>query len=204
MPNKIQIFNKDGSVTTYSSHDDLQNDYYTELLVDMDEPSLWLRLNTAKRIESYRLLIAPSFGNYICVRIDVDSSENVTVYHKVRSHDYTDENDRDIKGKLITNITKSLSIKKIRPLKKKLADINLWEMKEEDFPIVNPKNNVISTDGEDILIELVSTDGISFLLEHTKDKKYHMIDVPYINYGPIGPEILDQIAQLFIDLDRKH
>ena len=188
IPNSIKITNIDGSVLTYSSDDDLQNDYYTGLLIDMDEPSLWLRSNTGKKIESYRLLIEPSFDNYICVRIDIDSSENVSVYLKVRSHDYTDENDKVIKGKLITNLSKSLSKREIKPLIKKLNDINLWKMKEDDFPIVDPESNGISTD------------GTTFFFEHAKDNKYQAIEIPIPNYGPVDNEVFYQIADSFTDL----
>lgn len=188
MPNKIIIHSIDGSVLTYRSQDDLDNHYYTELLIDMEEPSLWQRLKTKKEIESYRLLIAPSFSNYICVRIDIDSSENVTVYLKVLSHDYTDEKDRHIEGKLITNRTKHLSIKKIKPLIKQLDDINLWKMKEDEFPLCDPTSNEIPTDIP------------HWFFERVKDDNYQTLRIPVPNYGPVDNEVFYQIADSFTDL----
>jgi len=191
-PNKITIQSIDGSVLTYSSVDDFNNQYYTQLFINMKEPSLWKISQTKKDFESYRLLIEPSFSNYICVRIDLDSSEKVTVYLKIFSHDYTDENDRLVEGKLIKNITKSLSITDIKPLQKQLVDINLWNMKEEDFQLFDPKTNEISTDGN------------IYFFEHVKDNKYQAIEVPVPNYGPIDNNVLYKIAHFFTDLAENH
>ena len=191
--NKITIKSINGSVSTYSSTDDLMNDYYSELFINIDEPSLWERSQANKESETYRLFIEPAFSNMICVRIDIDnseidSSENVAIYKKVITHDKSDEEGEIIKGRLIINKNKSLSIDDIKPLIKQLDDIKLFNMNSKDFPLTNIKTGTISTD--------VTT----YFFEHVKNNKYQTLKIPVPNYGPIDNEMFYQLAQYFINL----
>ena len=179
----------------FSIDDDLGNKYYTELLVEMDEPSIWLRLNTDKKIESYRLLIDPPFGNIICIRIDIDYSGKTVVYEKVASHDNKDENGIEIKGELIASKTKELEKKEIYNLLNQIEKIKLFEMNSEDFPI----HATEFTSGSETYFEVV-TDVPLFIFEQLKGDKYKFIEMPLPNDGPIDNAKLDEITQLFFEL----
>jgi len=79
---EITLYSIDKSVRTYNCDDDLQNEYYTNLFMDMQEPSLLERAKSKQQGESYRFLKVPTFHDMVCIRIDIDDSGKATLYKK--------------------------------------------------------------------------------------------------------------------------
>jgi hypothetical protein len=182
--NEIIINSIDKSVNC----DDEKNEYYADLLINMQEPSLLERAKSKQGVEIYRFFKEPTFHDMVCIRIEIDNSGKATLYKKIMQHDTADDKGNIINGKLISNSNKRILIKDMKPLLKQMDDIKLWELKSADFPIYDKKNKIFSTDGS------------TYFFEHVKNNVYQTFIIPVPNYGSIDNKIFYKLAQSFIDL----
>ena len=190
-----RFFPKGAFNTGNKVQDDMEDGYVTNLLITLDEPSLWKKSKADNKIESYRLLIDSHFHNIECVRIDLDYDGKIAIYEKIATHDTEDEKGIEIKGELLTSKTKELSKKEVYHFINQLDEIKLFEMYPQDFP----KYEYEVTSGSETYLE-IPTDLPIFIFEHLKGSKYKVIPMPVPNNGPINTDKLYQIAQLFFDL----
>lgn len=143
-----QPFFPPGALSANDWHDRFKANWYAKALTAMKEPSL--SAGQTRETESYRFLWLRTFHNPIVVRV---WRSGTTVQLIAKQLDGAGGYDP---GKLVVNNTRALTSKEWDEFAKHLEQSSYWTLK---------------TDGGDI-----GTDGAQWILEGTKDGRYHVVD----------------------------
>jgi hypothetical protein len=137
--------------------------WYSDQLRDLKEPSLW-QVSKTQKAQTYRFLWLRSFHHPISVRLDVGEDGTAVVTTKITSGQGGDE-----PRKLIVNKSHSLTKEQTAWFLDRIKETGFW-----DLPTYETTEDKVGPTGEKTVE--VHVDGAEWILEGVKDGKFKIVD----------------------------